>query len=388
MQNETLLEMRKFLAPEFVFGVGALDLVGQYAGNLGARKVLVVSDKGVSDAGWTDRVLASLKREGLPLAVFTDVTPNPREQEVMEGAALFLREGCDAIVAVGGGSPMDCAKGIGIVAAQGGHILDYEGVDQISVPIAPLICLPTTSGSGAEVSQFCIVVDQKRKVKIAIVSKAVVPDVALVDPETTTTKDPYLTACTGLDALVHAVEAYVSNTSSAVTDLHALEAVRLIIQCLPQAMESRENLEVRAKLSLASLQAGLAFSNAILGAVHALSHSLGGLLDLPHGECNAILLEHVVEYNFYACVERYRDIASAMGIRVEGAPDDELLDALLTGIKRFRRSVGVSRTLSELGVVKADLKELSAKAHADACLITNPRSADLADIEAIYEQAL
>lgn len=388
METNYLLEMRKFVAPEFVFGLGALALPGQYAKNLGARKVMVVSDAGVEEAGWTDKVVASLENEGLSVVVFSQVTPNPRHYEVMEGAALFMEKGCDSIVAVGGGSPMDCAKGIGIVAAQGGHILDYEGVDQVSLPIPPLICLPTTAGSGAEVSQFCIISDQIREVKIAIVSKATVPDVALIDPEATTTMDSYLTACTGLDALVHAIEAYVSNTSSPITDRHALAAIGLVNENLTNAINYPQDLLVRGKVALASLEAGLAFSNAILGAVHALAHSLGGLLDLPHGECNAILLEHVVRYNFYAVEDRYRDIAIALGIDAAGLQGDDLLQALLEHLVDFRRAAGVTRTLSDLGVTSQNLEKLALAAYNDACLVTNPREAGPEDLVTILENAL
>jgi alcohol dehydrogenase len=388
MGYEMLLEMRKFVAPEIIFGLGALDLAGEYAKKLGANHILLVSDHGVQEAGWTYRVESSLKGEGLNVTTFNEVTPNPREEEVMQGAALYKEQGCDAIVSVGGGSPMDCAKGIGVVVAQGGHILDYEGVDRISVPIPPLICLPTTAGTGAEVSQFCIITDQKRRVKIAIVSKATVPDVALIDPEPTTTMDSHLTACTGLDALVHAFEAYVSNTSSPLTDRHALAAIGMLNENLLTAIESPKDMATRGKVALASLEAGLAFSNAILGAVHAMAHSLGGLLDLPHGECNAILLEHVVKYNFPEAEERYRDVTQALGVKTGGLNSEDLLQALLDRLRELRTAVGVTSTLGQLGVKTEDLDALSQSAHADACLITNPREALPVDLKGIYEEAL
>lgn len=388
MQNAFPEEIRKFVAPEIVIGINAVDLAGQYAINLGARRVLLVSDPGVESAGWTTRVEDSIMRAGLPLVVFTGVTPNPREAEVMLGAELFLKEHCDVIVAVGGGSPMDCAKGIGIVAAVGGHILDYEGVDQVAAPIPPLICLPTTAGSAADVSQFCIISAQTRQVKIAIVSKTMVPDVSLIDPQTTTTMDAHLTACTGLDALTHAIEAYVSTANSPLTDLHALEAIRLLACNLLEAIQDPANLDKRTQVMLASMHAGLAFSNAILGAVHAMAHSLGGFLDLPHGECNAILLEHVIGYNFPSVPERYRAVARELGVATSGLAQDELLTALVEAVRRLRLAAGITRTLSSLGVVKADLAELAEKACADACLLTNPRQAGPMDIEAIYEKAL
>ncbi len=388
MSTIDAMELRKFVAPEIVYGLGALRLAGQYAQNLGASKVLLVSDPGVQAAGWTDRARESLVREGLAVELFTDVSPNPRETEVMRGASVYTDAGCNAIVAVGGGSPMDCAKGIGIVTAAGGHILDYEGVDQVQEPIPPLVCIPTTAGSAAEVSQFAIISDQTRRVKIAIVSKVVVPDVALLDPQTTTTMDPYLTACTGLDALTHAIEAYASTACGPLTDLYALEAIRLVARNLTAAIHDPLNLEPRSKMLLASMYAGLAFSNAILGAVHAMAHSLGGFLDLPHGECNAILLEHVVAYNFSAIPERYRAVAASLGRQTDALDHETLLRVLLATLRDLRKAAGVTRTLSELGVQAGDFRQLATNAYEDACLVTNPRVATVSDIERIYEAAL
>ncbi len=298
MGYEVELELRKFVAPEFVFGANARHLASRYAKNFGARRVLVVTDQGVLNVGWTAEVVQDLEAEGFRCEVFKDVTSNPRAEEVMAATQAYREGGCDAIVAVGGGSPMDCAKGVGIVSSTGGNILRFEGVDNVERPLPPLICIPTTAGSSADVSQFAIITDIDRNVKIAIVSKTIVPDVALIDPVTTTTMDANLTAHTGLDALVHAVEAFASNAHSPITDSHALEAIRLISDTLPEAAHNLTDLQFRGKMMLGSLFAGLAFSNASLGAVHAMAHSLGGLLDLPHGECNAILLEHVVKRNF------------------------------------------------------------------------------------------
>ncbi len=383
-----MTELRKFVAPEFIFGVGARKLAGQYAANLGARKVLLVTDPGVTAAGWTGEVIESLAAYNLDVAVFSAVSPNPRDAEVMAGAETFRTEGCNAIVAVGGGSPMDCAKGIGIVSAGDRHILAFEGVDNVNAPMPPLICIPTTGGTSADVSQFAIITDVAERVKIAIVSKSVVPDVALVDPETLTTMDPYLTACTGLDALTHAIEAFVSNAHSPLTDLHALEAVRLLSAHLLPAIQNPGDLDLRSQVMLGSLEAGLAFSNAILGAVHAMAHSLGGLLDLPHGECNAILLGHVMSYNYPYASDRYGKIGDAMGLDMRGMNARERQNAILAEVARFRRAAGVNRRLGELGVRTTDLSMLSQKAVKDPCMATNPRKPSSRDIEVIYAEAL
>jgi len=380
--------LRKFVAPEFVFGEGASKLAARHAANLGARRPMLVTDAGLIDSGWSALLEEDLHSAGLDCVLFSDVTPNPKDHEVMAGEELYRAEGCDALVALGGGSVLDCAKGIGVVNACGGHITQYEGVDTIHRPLPPMVCIPTTSGSSADVSQFAIITDTTRKVKIALVSKMLVPDVSLLDPIPTTTMSAALTAETGVDALTHAIEAYVSNASSPVTDLFALESMRLVHRWLVRAVREPLHLKARAQMCLASLDAGLAFSNAILGAVHGMAHSLGGSLDLPHGECNAILLGPVIAFNYPSAPRRYRKVAKALGCAVEGLPDDEVLHMLLGAVKTLRAEVDLNRNLGELGVTRADIPRLAALAMQDPCILTNPRKPVQADIEAIYEAAL
>ncbi|MDD2301758.1 MAG: iron-containing alcohol dehydrogenase [Eubacteriales bacterium] len=381
-------DLRKFVAPEIVFGAGARCLAGRYAKNFGARKVLVVTDPGIIAAGWTGQVTEGFEDEGLDYAVFSDITPNPRAEQVTAGVEIYRIENCHAIVAVGGGSVMDCAKGIGIAGSNRQNVLDFEGVDRVSTPGPPLICIPTTAGTSADVSQFAIITDGRRKIKIAVISKTVVPDVALIDPVTTTSMDAYLTACTGLDALTHAIEAYASNAHSHFTDLHALEAIRLVAANLVPAIADPDNIELRNRMTLGSMYAGLAFSNASLGAVHAMAHSLGGLLDLAHGECNAILLSHVVSFNFDTIPERYGHIGQAMGLDIHDMSPDARKAAILFELNRLRTNAGVNRTLGQIGVSKRDIPELAENAMQDPCMVTNPRVPDRRDIEGIYEKAL
>ncbi len=383
-----MMELRKFVAPEFIFGVGAMQLVGRYAVNFGAKKVLIVSDQGVIAAGWAAKIINLLHEEDIETAVFSSISANPRDGEVMAGADFYHQERCDVIVAIGGGSPMDCAKGIGIVSTNRQNILAMEGIDNVPIPGPPLICIPTTSGTSADVSQFAIINDTGEKKKIAIISKTMVPDVALIDPLTTVSMPSYLTACTGMDALVHAVEAYVSTANSPLLDLHALEAVRLVYDNLPKVLAAPDDLELRGKMTLASLQAGLAFSNASLGAVHAMAHSLGGLLDLPHGECNALLLGHVVNFNFPKASNRYLKIGEAMGIDVRNMEADTIKNAIFTRINALKQAVGIKKTLSQQGATPADIPTLAQKALKDPCMVTNPRIANQRDIEVIYEEAL
>jgi alcohol dehydrogenase class IV len=238
------------------------------------------------------------------------------------------------------------------------------------------------------VSQFAIISNPLEKVKFAIISKSVVPDLALIDPETLTTMSAYLTACTGLDALTHAIEAYVSSAHSTMTDLHAIEAIRLVAASLLPSIQSPADLELRSKVMQGSLQAGLAFSNAILGANHAMAHSLGGALDIAHGECNAMLLDHVIEFNFSSAPERFEHIAEAMGIEVRGLDVRMKKKALLQYVRDLKRAAGIDRTLHTLGVGRSDLRFFSDHALKDPCMATNPRQASRRDIEVVYEESL
>jgi alcohol dehydrogenase class IV len=374
--------LRKFVAPEFVFGAGALGMAGRYVRNVGAEKVLLVTDPGVIEAGWAARVERSLTAEGLRVVVFHDVSPNPREHEVMAGADVYRAEGCSAIVAVGGGSPMDCAKGIGIVSTNNAEVLSFEGVDEVAVPGPPLVCVPTTAGTSADVSQFAVINATARHTKVVIVSKTLVPDVALIDPLTTVTMDAVLTAASGLDALTHGIEAYVSDASSPITDQHALAAITLIADHLVVAVRRPDDIVARTQMMLASLHAGLAFSNASLGAVHAMSHGVGGLLDCAHGVANATLLSAVCTYNYGAAPERYRRVATSLKVARPG------LRPLLDAIARLREAAGVPWTLRDVGLQPADIPTLAANAMQDACMVTNPRRPTASDIEGLFADAL
>lgn len=381
-------DLRKFVAPELIFGVGARHLAGRYSKNFGSKSVLFVTDDGVKSAGITEDVCDDLNESGVRYEFFSDVRPNPRVDDVMKGAEIFSRKGCSAIVAVGGGSVIDCAKGIGIVSSNKLPITEFVGVDRVMIPPPPLICVPTTAGSSADVSQFAIITDPKERLKISIISKTLVPDVALIDPETLLTLSPELTAYTGLDVLTHAIEAYVSNASSPLTDLHALQAIRLICRNLENAVKNPRDLTLRGNTMLASLHAGLAFSNASLGAVHAMAHGLGGLLDLPHGKCNALLLDTVIRYNFDTAKERYAEIGEAMGIPVWTMPDKERCVAICNEIARMREALGIGHSLRQMGVKKEDLPRLADHAMHDVCMATNPRNATFKEIEALYESLI
>ena len=385
---ETILNLRKFVMPEVVFGKGARKLAGQYAEKFSLKKVLLVTDKGIIENGWVEDVVKSLDELGIEYILFTELTPNPKDFEVMLGAESFKNNRCDGIIAIGGGSPMDLAKGVGIISTNGGMIVDYKGVDMITKAIPPMIFIPTTAGTSADVSQFGIISDTKKKIKVAIVSKNIIPDVALIDYETTLTMDNYLTACTGIEAFTHAIEAYVSKVSSPLTDIHAIEAINIIFNYLPLIIKEPDNLQYREKLMFASMEAGFAFSNAILGAVHAMAHSLGGLLDLPHGECNGILLNHVVDFNYSSTPDKFNKISEVIGIKMHNYNSQEKKLILFDKLQELKESIGIIKSLKELGVRESDIPLLAHNALNDACIITNPREAAKEDIEKIFYKAM
>lgn len=385
---ESLLELRKFVIPEIILGVDARLLIGRYISHFNAKKPLIVTDKTVQNFEWFQETINLIRPHVDRLYFFDETTPNPKDFEAMLGAELFLSLGCDLLIAIGGGSAIDSAKCISIVASNGGNILDYEGVDEVQMPGPPLICIPTTAGSSADVSQFAIIKDNSANIKRAIISKKVVPDLALIDPVPLMTMDPYLTACTGMDALTHAIEAYVSNTHSALTDVHALESIKLINQSIEASVKPGKSIDTIFQLMLGSLQAGMAFSNASLGAVHAMSHSLGGLLDLPHGECNSILLEHIIRINFDAVPKRYWEIAKQLGISVDNINDSILLERIIDRIVSMRQNLQIPSFIAVDRLEDSTLDYLVDNALNDPCMVTNPKDLTRDEVRIIYGRVL
>lgn len=378
----------KFHAPEIVFGIGSLGEAGFAAGRLGARRPFVVTDPGIVEAGWVDRLLGLLREEKLQPVLWTDVTPNPKDHEIRAAYARYVEEDADVIIAIGGGSCIDAAKGVAILSGNGGDILDYAGVDRVARHIPPLLMIPSTSGTGADVSQFCIVTDTARSVKITIMGRALVPDISITDPLLLVTMPEALNAATGLDALTHGIESFVSLAHNPLADTHALTAVGLVCSHLRTTMTAPTDHTARSKMAQASLQAGLAFTNAILGATHAMSHQVGGLLDAPHGVVNGVLLPHVIRYNARATPDRFIDLARSAGLAVDGLPGEEAAELLARHVRRLADDVGVPKGLRELGVSEADVVRLAHNTLDDACLATNPREASQLDVEKLFREAL
>ena len=382
------MSLSKFHAPEIVFGPGSLAEAGFAAARLGARAPFVVTDPGIVEAGWSGELLGHLADAGLRASLWTEVTPNPKDHEIRAAHAAYVDRGADVIVAIGGGSVMDAAKGVAILAGNGGDILDYRGVDRMTHPIPPLMMIPSTSGTGADVSQFCIVTDTERSVKITVMGRALVPDLSITDPRLLQTMPEWLNAATGLDALTHGIESFVSLAHNPLADLHAVSAVGLVGQHLRDTMERPDDMDARRGMAEASLSAGLAFSNAILGATHAMSHQVGGLLDAPHGVINGVLLPHVVRFNAAEAPERFLPLAHAFGLSGQETDASVAADWLADRIRALADQVGVPSGLKVLGVTEDNCRLLARTALDDACLTTNPRAADEDDLEMLFRAAL
>ncbi|MBA2555164.1 MAG: iron-containing alcohol dehydrogenase [Geodermatophilaceae bacterium] len=378
----------KFLVPEIVFGHGALSEAGFAARRLDARRVFIVTDPGIIEAGWLAELQQHLDDVGLPHVVWHGVTPNPKDHEVAAGHLVYQASGADVIIGLGGGSVIDAAKAIAVLSSNGGQILDYEGVDRVTQAIPPLIMIPSTSGTGADLSQFCVITDTVRKLKATLIGRALVPNISITDPRLLVTMPEDLNAATGLDALTHGIEAYVSRAASPLTDVHALTAIRLVSGNLLRTIDVPLDTGARAGMAQASLEAGLAFTNAILGATHAMSHQVGGALDLPHGVVNGVLLPHVMRFNAGAHPEPFVPIAQALGLAVETMSAEDAAHAAADRVRELANSVGVPKGLGDLGVTEEDIAQLSINTLGDACLTTNPRDASVDDVTAIFRAAL
>lgn len=378
----------KFVSPEIIFGKGSLNQVGECCLRLGAARVFLVADRGIIDCGWVDKASPHLKNSNLEWFIWSDFSANPRDYEVEKGALLYSEKGCDAVLAIGGGSAIDAAKAVATLATNKGQIQAYEGIDLIKKPLPPIIAVPSTAGSGSEISQFSIIADSKRKIKMTIISKSLVPDIAISDPLILSTVNSRLTAHTGMEALSHAIEAFVSLASTDLTDVHALHAIKLISCNLRASTASQVNEEAKVAMAKASLQAGLAFSNAVLGLAHAMSHQVGGLLDLPIGETSAILLPAVMRFNLISSIDKFALISKAMGAKANQITNRGAAEKAILMIQELAEDVGIPSGLSKLGLSEEVIPELSRNAIKDACFITNPRDAEVQDIIEIFKLVL
>ena len=377
-----------FIPPVNMMGAGCLAEAIKAIRSYGFRHALIVTDAGLSRAGVALKIAGLLTEQDIQSTIFDGAQPNPTVGNVEAGLALLASKRCDCVISLGGGSPHDCAKGIALVAANGGHIGDYEGVDKSAKPQLPLISINTTAGTASEMTRFCIITDETRHIKMAIVDRNVTPILSVNDPMLMLAKPAGLTAATGMDALTHAIEAYVSTAATPITDACALKAVTMIAANLRQVVSNGQDLHAREQMAYAQFLAGMAFNNASLGYVHAMAHQLGGFYNLPHGVCNAMLLPHVEAFNASVSAERLTDIARAMGIDVSGLNAAAGAERCLAAIRQLAADVEIPTGLTQLGVREEDIPMLAANALKDACGLTNPRPASQAEIEAIFRSAM
>ncbi len=376
-----------FIPAVNIMGIDCLKEALDAIVGLRLRKALIVTDAGLAKAGVAERLAEQLAVSDIDSRVFDGAKPNPSIANVEQGLALLLREQCDFVISLGGGSPHDCAKGIALCATNGGKIADYEGVDRSARPQLPLVAINTTAGTASEMTRFCIITDEARHVKMAIVDRNVTPILSVNDPALMVGMPKSLTAATGMDALTHAVEAYVSTAATPITDACALKAVEMISANLRQAVADGEDLQAREAMAYAQFLAGMAFNNASLGYVHAMAHQLGGFYDLPHGVCNAVLLPHVQRFNARVCAARLRDVAGALGVEIRELDAEQGASAAIAAIERLSRDIGIPEGLAVLGAKVEDVPILAANALKDACGLTNPRPASQAEIEAVFKAA-
>lgn len=370
------------------FGQGSVNEVGNQLAGFGVKRALLVSDAGLLALGVVDQIAGIIREAGVEVEVFAKAEPNPTDLNVAEGLKAYTEAGCDGIVTLGGGSSHDCGKGIGLVAANGGTIHDYEGVDRSAKPMVPTVAINTTAGTGSEVTRFTIITNTSTHVKMAIVDKHVTPKVSINDPLLMVKMPAGLTAATGLDALTHAVEAYVSTAATPITDALAIQAIKLIPKYLPRATANGEDIEAREQMVFAQSLAGMAFNNASLGYVHAIAHQFGGFYNYPHGVCNAILLPHVCKFNLIAREERFADIAVALGENVDGLSVREAAEKGIRKIEQMSKDLGIPAGFTELGAKEEDIPTLAGNAMKDACALTNPRKAKLQDIIDVIKGAM
>lgn len=371
------------------FGPGAREVLPKEIARLGLHKAFVATDKDLIKFGVADKVLDVLRRADIPYEVFSEIKPNPTVSNVKAGVKAFADSGADFILAIGGGSSMDTAKAIGIITnnPEFADVVSLEGVADTHHKSVPVIALPTTAGTAAEVTINYVITDEKNEKKMVCVDPNDIPAIAIVDAELMYTLPRGLTAATGMDALTHAIEGLITKGAWEMSDMFEIKAIDMISRYLPTAVNEPSNAEARNGMAVAQYIAGMAFSNVGLGAVHGMAHPLGAIFDIPHGVANALLLPIVMEFNMPAAIEKYGEIAKAMGVYKQGMTPEEAAQAAVDAVRELAVRVGIPQHLAELGIKKEDLPRLAEAAMADVCTPGNPRDVTYDDILALYKKA-
>ncbi len=377
------------IPPTVITGIGATEQAGAQAKRLGARTALVVTDSGIVKLGYTDELVNQLRRVGISVSLFSDVTPDPTLQNVNDGLKQYREESCNAIISIGGGSAIDCGKGIAIRLTNDGELAEFMGVNKIPNPGAPLIAIPTTAGTGSECTKATVITDTEHNVKMMLSSPCIVPQVAIVDPLLSLTTPPHLTGAVGVDALTHAIEAYISKRAQPITDALALKAIRMISGSLRQAWANGENMKARTEMMIAASIAGMAFSNSSVALVHGMSRPIGAYFHVHHGLSNAVLLLDVMEYSAVGAPDRFADIARAMGEPIDGFSSMHQADAAISSVERLVNDLQMPR-LGEIGIDQGEFEAVTDRMALDALAsgspANNPRQPTKEEIVALYRK--
>lgn len=372
--------------PRIVFGEGAAGEAGRELAALGAHRVLVVTDTGLVRAGLVQPVCGVLEEAGLGHAAFSDVEANPSVQTVEKALAVYRREECDGILAVGGGSPIDAAKAVGLLASNGGSLPDYEGMGLVRNPLPPFVAIPTTVGTGSEVTVFDVITDTRRQFKMTIASPLLAPKVALLDPALVYGLPRDMVAATGMDALTHAIESYLAKSAHPFSEACALYAVEIIGANLRAAVAGDRS--ARGLLLYAAALAGMSFNSTRLGDCHALAHPLGAVCGVPHGVANAVLLPYVMEFNLSFAQARLARLAQCLGEKVAALSQEEAALAAVSAVRWLAADIGIPTCLGDLGVPAEAIPQMAADAMKSGNIAVNPRPTSLEDLITLYERAL
>ncbi|WP_078555259.1 iron-containing alcohol dehydrogenase [Bacillus alkalicellulosilyticus] len=370
------------------FGIGSIHDLASHVKALGGTKVLLVTDPGVQKAGVTDKLVLILQKHEIAYEIYNDIEPDPDIEGVMRGSDLAKQQGCDCVVGLGGGSSLDTAKAIGLMLKNEGHIRDYVGINKVRHKGAPVIAIPTTAGTGSEITIWSVLSDKQEKVKLSVGSAYNCPDVTICDPELTVSLPAPLTASTGMDALTHALESYVNKATQPISEGLSLQSMKLVAKSLRTAVSQGDNLEARYDMLMASLIAAMAFNPTRLGLSHALAIPLGAHFKIPHGIVNAILLPEVMEFNLPGNLQKFKEIAQLFGMPVEGlSPRDAAAQSVLA-IRQLKEDVGIKETLSDFGVTEEALSYICEEAMLSGNVPVNPRQPTIEDLKQICRQAM
>ena len=379
-----------FLMPSVnFFGPGVISKIGDRAKMLGMKKPVIVTDKfleGLKD-GAVEQTLDSLKAAGVDYVVYNNVEPNPKIRNIKEVKKLYEESGADSIITVGGGSAHDTGKGAGIILTNGDDITKLAGIETLDKALPPLIAFNTTAGTGSELTRHAVITNEETHLKFVVVSWRNIPLVSFNDPTLMLDVPKGLTAATGMDAFVQAVEPYVSVDHNPITDSQCVEAIKLIETSLREAVANGHNLDARTKMVEAEMLAGMAFNNANLGYVHAMAHQLGGQYDAPHGVCCALLLPYVEEYNIIACPDRFAQLAEIMGENTEGLSTRDAAELAIKAMKQLSEDVGIPHSIKEIGAKPEDFELMAENALKDGNAFSNPRKGTKEDIIKIFQAA-